>query len=218
MKCFIGFVAEKESGKTTTFDFIKDQIHEAQEIMLAEHLKESCAKVFKLPLINFESQKEKEKPLNPSIILNRKDIMELGLLFEIELTEEDISKHLNKELKTTRQVLQYVGTDIMRAIEDDIHLKWAMRRAPESNLYVITDIRFPNEFDFFCKYQNFFPFYIDRKKERVNNELTSHASESHIQELRKRCLAEIDNNHSLKDLKDQVESLIVPMVNRALKK
>ena len=214
MKVIIGLVAEKESGKTTTFNFIKAKLQDAVELMLAEHLKEVCAKVFKMEPIRFESQQEKKRLLEPAVTLTELQIVELGGLFELALPAEHVRKHIGKELKTTREILQYVGTDIMRAIDDDIHLKWAMRRAPLSNTYVVTDIRFPNEFEFFAKEPGFLPFSIDRKKDSLGDSSANHASETHIPELKKRCLGEIDNNGTVEQLKSQVDSLVVPHADR----
>lgn len=215
---FIGFIAEKESGKTTTFNYIKGQLPQAQEVMLAEHLKEACSKVFKMELYRMESQEEKKKLLTNPVVLTREDVVALGDFFEMEIPEAAIQTHIGKELKTTRQILQYVGTDILRSIEDDIHLKWAMKRAPKSEVYVVTDIRFPNEFDFFEKKEHFLPFYIDRQKNKTGDESANHSSETHIQELRTRCLGEIDNNRDLEFLRNQVEGYIVPLAERFLSK
>jgi hypothetical protein len=215
---FIGFIAEKESGKTTTFNFIKDQIPEAQEVMLAAHLKEACAKVFNMELYKLESQEERKRLLDPPIVLTKADVLELARLFEMDIPNDLVESHIGKELMNTRQILQYVGTDILRAVEDDIHLKWAMRRAPSSSVYVVTDIRFPNEFDFFAKKDNFESYYIERTKPTSKDEAANHASESHISTLRKRCKDEILNNSTLVDLKNQVEAKIVPKIRSLLSK
>lgn len=209
MAIFIGLVAEKESGKTTTFNFIKEGLPTAQEIMLAEHLKNVCAKVFKMDLYCFESQSEKKRILENPVILTRKNITDIVDLFELNISEEGILQHLGKELTTTRAILQYVGTDIVRAIEDDIHLKWAVRLAPKSDVYVITDIRFPNEFEFFNKKEGFLPFAIERGTRDQADVASHHASETYVASLKRRCLASIDNNGTLEHLKTQVCDLIV---------
>ena len=212
MKIIIGLVAEKESGKTTTFNLIKSELPSAQELMLAEHLKEVCAKVFNMDLNCFESQAEKKKVLSSPFVLTSIQIKSLANLFELSITDQQVDKHIGKTLTTTREVLQYVGTDIMRAIDDDIHLKWAMKRAPESDTYVVTDIRFPNEFDFFAKESGFLPFSIDRKKQDEFDSSSSHASETHIPNLKKRCLAELNNNGTIESLKHQIDKLVVSRV------
>jgi hypothetical protein len=214
MKIIIGLVAEKESGKTTTFNLIKEQLPSAQELMLAGHLKDVCAKVLNMDLYFFESQAEKEKLLSAPIVLTLSQIQEFARRFELVMSADQIQRHVGKSLPTTRKVLQYVGTDILRAVDDDIHLKWAMKLAPESDTYVVTDIRFPNEFNFFAKEPTFLPFSIDRKKEGDVTESASHASESHIPELKKRCLAELNNNGSLENLKDQVNSMVISAANQ----
>jgi hypothetical protein len=213
---FVGFVAEKESGKTTTFNFIKELLPQARELMLAEHLKETCAKAFNLSLAFLESQAERKKIFSDPIVLTRDHIKTISDSFEMTLSEQEVNKHVDFKLTTTRQILQYVGTDILRAVEDDIHLRWAMRRAPKADVYVVTDIRFPNEFAFFDNKDNFLPFYIERKKSTEADASAAHASETHIPNLRKLCLAEIINNGTLEDLKGQVKTLILPAVLGAL--
>jgi len=214
---FIGFIAEKESGKTTTFNFVKAYFPGATEIMLAQHLKEVCAKVTGLELFCFEDNSEKKKLLPKPIKLTREMIEDVFRLFELNPGEEAVEKHVGKELETTRRVLQYIGTDILRDVEDNIHLRWSMRRTKPAEIYVITDIRFQNEFAFFEKYPNFIPFYIDRSKSTAAGVGESHASESGIQNLRKLCLSEIDNNGDLDHLKDQIATKIVAMTKAILR-
>lgn len=214
MSIVIGLVAEKESGKTTSFNHIKSKIPEAQEVMLAEHLKNVCSQVFPVPKEDFESQQKKQMELSSPIILTEKHVRELFNLFELApKSTEDVQKHVGKKLSTPRQILQYVGTDVLRAVDSDIHLKWAMKIAPKSDVYVVTDIRFPNEFEFFKGQGKFISVFIDRSQLSKKDSASQHASEQHIQNMKKKCMIEIDNNsNNLADLLGQLDAHVIGYV------
>ena len=69
----VGLTGVKTSGKSTSFEFIKQICGDVQEVMIAKKLKQVCSKVFNLSSEHFESQNLKEKVLqNPAILTQEK--------------------------------------------------------------------------------------------------------------------------------------------------
>lgn len=204
----IGLIGNKESGKSTTARLIKEQFPTAQEVMLAGHLKRVLSEVFSLPLRIFEDQELKEKEILPNLILEKDIIQAIFKAFSMNLTEETLKKHLDKEFKTTRKIMQYVGTDVLRAIDPDIHLKWALKNV-EAPLLIISDIRFPNEFDYFKNNTLFLSVGISRIQ---NKEKDLHSSEIQIEKMIEGCDVILKNNKDLEFFKEQIKISVFPKI------
>jgi dephospho-CoA kinase len=216
MKVIIGLVAEKESGKTTAFNYIKGTIPGAEEIMIAGHLKNVCSRAFEIEPIRFETQEEKKRPLDAPIVMNRGHLDCIAKLFEIILDETMIQNHLGKRLATTREILQYVGTEVVRSADENIHLKWAMRNGSSASVLVVTDVRFPNEFEFFEKMDGFISVAINRPKESVDDASANHQSEAHIKDLQRRCSVLIYNDSTLAEFESRISRSVVGRVSKIL--
>jgi hypothetical protein len=212
----IGLIAGKASGKTTTFKLIKEFLPQARELMLAEHLKRATSQALAISPESVESQEEKERPFARPIALTLGHLIEVARIFEMRASEIATPRHVGRVLRTPREALQYIGTEVLRAAEPDVHLKWAMRLAPPSSAYVVTDIRFPNEFDFFYHgARPFLPFYIERGQAPAPG-ADGHASEAYALALKGRCLSSLDNNGSIESLRRQVEEKVVRLAKRRL--
>lgn len=196
----------KQSGKTTAFNTIKENFKNVEEIMLARKIKEVCAEVFGFDLASFEDGKIKEKELETPIYLS-KYLIEKVLDFYSDFFYSNnivvdynihIRKHIGVMLYTRRQILQYIGTELLRSIDKDIHCKSAVLGLKEGILYVVTDLRFVSEFDFFNNLQNikYYPFYIQNTKAELIACKDLHESEKQVFEVRKRCKM-IENNDSM---------------------
>jgi hypothetical protein len=198
----IGLIGAKQSGKTTTVKYIKQFYgsKNVNEIMLAGKLKKVCSKVFHTPPQCFEDQGLKEVPYEVPIRLDSE-------MVELIFLEYGVAGHLSVDslplLRTPRMVLQIVGTEILRSVDDKIHCKAAEECLNADQINVISDIRFVNEFDYFSKLPNckFTPLFIDRSKILKNSD--THSSELDIPRLKCRSIW-IDNNGALKALRARV--------------
>lgn len=135
-----------------------------KQLAFADNLKKMCMAVFGLSEFHVFTQQGKFKELNPQPVLNEANLQ--GILNWVkqthniddrnvvitQLREKYILeyKRLNHKFlsfKTPRELLQFVGTEICRALSPDYHaevLVYHLTKNPHQN-YIITDARFPNE-------------------------------------------------------------------------
>ncbi len=208
MKKIIGLTGVKGSGKTTTFNFIKQLCPAAIEIMIANKLKDVCAKVFNIPRIAFDDPKLKEVELSELVELDTDNISECIKLFNYTPDfDSHIRPHIGKVLVHPRQVAQYIGTEVLRSVDPVIHCKQATVGMPEDGIFVVTDIRFPNEYDFFANDSTceFHPFYV--KNTGAECAMDTHSSEAFILEIGKKCVT-LNNDGTIQELASRVEKLV----------
>lgn len=217
MRTIIGLTGVKGSGKTTCFNAIKKVYPEAREIMLAGRLKNACSEVFGIPRNHFDDPAVKEKELEKLVVLDEKNTAALIHFFgEQPDFDKHIRPHLNKVLHSPRQIAQYVGTEVLRRVDELIHCKGAVLDLPHEGVFVVTDIRFWNEYDFFDNNEEvrFFPFYISNYAAEAVASKDSHASEKYVLEIAKKC-QKIDNNGSLPEFEGRVLDA-VKFLNRGI--
>ena len=219
---FIGFTGVKRAGKTTAFTFIKDKYPEVREIALADKLKSASATIFGIPKSAFDAVNLKERELDVPVYLTSEAVSDLISYFGVTPDfEKHVRPHLNQILYTPRQIAQYVGTEILRNVDYDIHCKSVTSDLPEDGIFIVTDMRFPNEYDFFSlRYErDFYPYYICNNRAELGSRDDTHASEKHVFDIVKKC-HQIDNNGSLEDLRKNVlkefESVLELYKNKGL--
>lgn len=206
MRLFIGFTGVKQAGKTTAFNFLKEKYPTIREIPLAGRLKDTCAKVFDIPRNWFDDQDKKEAELEHPIYLNTERIEDLITTFGFTPQfDAHVRPHIGQVLDTPRRIAQYVGTDILRAVDSNVHCKGAMMDLPQDGVFVVTDMRFPDEYSFFQDNYGdaFYPFYIANLRAEANAKGDPHPSERYILEIAKKCVT-IDNNGSLESLNNAI--------------
>lgn len=105
-------------------------------------------------------------------------------------TYADGSANMNKQgtPQTRRQILQLVGTDLMRnQVNDDVWLQAALqttRAAPNVGLWIVTDARFVNEIDFLrANFENVLVVRLGRKGATEGTEAHNHISEMQSAEI-----------------------------------
>lgn len=142
-----GLTGFAKSGKSTVAEIFKD--FGAKEISFANHLKNTCSKTFNIDRIDFDSQDLKEIPFKKPIVFTESHLESVVGLFEVEVAFDGQFDHLiGTKLLTPRHVAQFVGTDILRAIDKNIHITTTMNQiAQKTGIFVVSDVRFPNEFD-----------------------------------------------------------------------
>lgn len=126
------FIGAAGAGKDTAAAAVLEAVPESRNLKFAAALKDVCSTVFGW---------DRER-------------LDLDLDYK-----ESVALYANGEpcfvkageAQTRRQVLQYLGTDVFRAMNDDVWLHAAMANVqaqPPAPLWVATDTRFVNEVDF----------------------------------------------------------------------
>jgi len=213
MKKIVAFCGVKRSGKTTAYESIKSNYPNVREITLAKKIKDVCSEIFDMDRESFDDQKLKEKKLETPFFLEESHLNAIlkayGLEENVQYTYfQNIRPHIGKVCYSRRELLQYVGTEVLRTVDSDIHCKAAIQDIPEDGLFIVTDLRFPNELKFFKNLNfEFYPFYIKREAAEVVALKDKHPSEQLVFETAKGCI-EILNNSDLLDFQIRVVELI----------
>ena len=215
MKTIIALTGVKTSGKSTAFNFVKEAYPEVREIQLAKRLKDACSDVLGIERDAFDNPAKKEVALETPVYLDQAKVESLIRYFGFEPDyDKHVRAHVGTVLETPRRAAQYVGTEILRAVDPDVHCKGSVLGLPEDGLFVVTDMRFLNEYDFFAKNYKFefFPFYIQSDRAEFNA-TDMHPSERQVLEVAKLC-KKLPNNGSMEDLKamvlEEISSVMEP--------
>jgi cytidylate kinase len=134
----IGIAGRKGSGKTT----IGKELLSCGYIRVsfADFLKETCSKLFNINIEKFYDALEKEKIFDVHCLWNIDKCMELS-----DLANLDLNFVVNKKLKNIREMLQFVGTDVLRKHDSNIHIRKTKERIANLEKCFFDDIRFSNE-------------------------------------------------------------------------
>jgi hypothetical protein len=209
MKTIIGIAGVKTSGKSTAANIIKEILknENVHESALADKLKNTCASVFNLERNQFDFQELKEVEFKEPMKLGVYEIGSILESFGIYMSTREIDSLftvVNMDLKSPRQIAQIVGTEILRTAGDaDVHCKNV--NVNDNGITIISDLRFPNEFEYFSKDpdSNFIPIYIQRDEAEQYVTEDSHPSEKCVFEFSGKCKT-INNNGSLEQLQYQI--------------
>ena len=221
----ISFTGPKGSGKDTCADLLKAEGISGGKISFAGPMRKMFCEIFELEPILFEDRELKEYPFDEPIELNSIALISvLGCMYEyIEPLEysrdqeeermifEGLKKH---KVYTPRELLQYVGTEIIRK---HINPAWHIEAAfspkgleglnPEG-IYCVTDARFPNEYQWLNNrfMLDFTGFYVDRPEAEETLKTATHDSELQVIEVRKLMNAEqvLDNSQDIEHLRKQI--------------
>lgn len=212
MEIIFSLIGAKGAGKTTAFNAITEVLS-VTEITFAKKLKDVSSKVLNIPRNYFDDQDLKEKELETPVYLNWDILDSIFFCFGVEVDyNKYIRPHIGKVLYTPRQIAQYIGTEVLRKFDINIHCIGALEDAKTLNnkVGVVTDMRFPNEFEYF-KNQNikFVPIYIKNRTAEVIAAKDPHPSEAHIQELGAKASYVVDNGFiSKSDFIKEIKALI----------
>lgn len=140
----LAFAGRKRSGKTTLAKLLQEE-ENAIIITIADFLKHLCC-----DLMNISYQELIEKKDNGYTF----DIIPDKRWFEIiskrtNINIEDVRKELeNKHITSIRELLQVIGTDVIRKYNENWHVNKMIEEIKSysnDKLIVIDDVRFPNE-------------------------------------------------------------------------
>ena len=152
-KQIIGFGGQKESGKSTAALVLKKKYGFA-EVSFAAPLKKVCAAAMGMTYATFDAPDKKDVPFEKPIRLGT---LLLNSLFEYlrlygpiseTQTEYMLCKGMNKVVSTPRELLQYVGTDLIRqCVDSNFWCRAFEKELKGHDKFVIPDLRFENERD-----------------------------------------------------------------------
>lgn len=218
MDIIIGLIGAKGAGKTTAFEAMAE-VTEVTEITLADKLKNVCSEVFEIPRDAFDNHAVKEKLMDPPIFFTAEMVASCYNAFNINPLQGEEGRivdharfHVGQVFHTPRQIAQYVGTEVLRTLEPDVHCINAIK-GKEGRIGVVTDIRFPNELAFFeenCP--NFIPVYLKNTGAEVKASGDSHASEAHLQTLARKSQIMLENEGPIHRFREQVRGFINKVV------
>lgn len=166
-KCLV-LIGQAGAGKDTVADMILDmrQSPRPRAFRFSQPLKDAVAGIF-----GWSSQM-------------------LGVLaYKEERFDKPMKTLDGRNLWTRREVLQYVGTDVFRTMDADVWITAALRAANsqanafDTNGFICTDCRFPNELEALMKH--FGSTYVVKlvKVGGTQTEASTHASETEIAKL-----------------------------------
>lgn len=166
----IGLAGRKESGKTELALICNEYGYKT--ISFATPLKTLIANLLGITI----KQVNELKNANNTYVLQNMDLMFLSKETNIplEIVKEKCGE---KSFKNTRELMQYIGTDLIREYNPD----WHVDKTKETILlnkeqkYVIDDVRFPNERKMIEELGGTCWFIIRPKLDNVSNHLSETA-------------------------------------------
>lgn len=178
-KKIIAFAGRQRSGKTQLAKLLETE-DGAQIITIAKYLKRLCCDILDIETIDKLNYLKDNK-----IKINVKPTSQWVTKIS-EATGID-SNHINKELNNVslivdiRQMLQVIGTDIIRKYKPDWHIMQLKKeiRETKSSLIVIDDVRFPNEYDAITRLGGRI-FFIIRTADITDKMISNHESETSL--------------------------------------
>ena len=203
----MAFTGVKGSGKTTASGFLKELCPKVTEITLAKRLKDAASLALNVDRNSMDDPKVKEKEMPEPVYLDEVNVRKIFDFFQVTPDyDKHIRPHIGKVLHTFRQVGQYVGTEILRNFDEDIHCKGACIDVKQDGIYVVTDMRFIGEYDYFKRNytDSFHPFYIQNHLAEVK--IDNHPSERQVLEVAKLC-QKVTNNGTMDDLKRRISEI-----------
>lgn len=206
----ISLSGKKGSGKDTVALMFKELLpkygtKEIQIVGFADKLKKVCADALEINSRYFNDLKELKWPRAVKLQKRQgRKIMD-GYNILDHRVELILFEHLPAFLGSGREMLQFVGTDLLRSVDDQIHLK-NLPVAKTHIATVVTDARFPNEIEYLEMKsvetnQKYLSIYIDRPGLPEDG----HASEQLDPKL---CDITIKNEKGLEELKAGVATII----------
>ncbi len=173
MNKIIALAGRKGSGKSEISKVLLQEGFE--KISFADWMKIKLSDFFKIDSDYFYNSKYKELPLSS---LNLENIIwdeKLAKQFS-SFIKEDFNTSKYREITSLRDLMQFVGTDLLRAKDDLFHVKKTFASLDQNKKYVCDDLRFTNELQYLQSIgSSFKPFYVLRPFNWSN--ISNHSSE-----------------------------------------
>lgn len=206
----IGLAGKKGSGKNTVSKILHKHGFTNAETSFAYNLKQVCSKVFNMDPAIFYSQEAKESRFKEPLVITSGHVNHIFsiclTIHPFKLVNYDLKMLEGTELNSPREILQFVGTSIIRNLIDE---KWHIHAClsnihPKDNI-CITDVRFLNEYYELCNKKDSLIIYVKRETEFKDD----HISETEVEKiLSMPCVKVLDNLGSLDNLEGAVLDLM----------
>lgn len=206
----VAFCGAKESGKSTSAQIFRELSNQkTSEVAFAGHLKSTCSRVFNIEMKYFLDTKLKESELENYVRLSKEYVEAIFKEFDIKEYDHDkhVRPHTGQVFDTPRKLLQYVGTELLHPLDKLIHVNITLKNIDQDSVTLVTDLRFPQEFDALYGREDFLPIYVSNMKAENAAAADSHASERGWQQFKDRCYV-LNNNGNLTDLTEGIKNLI----------
>lgn len=151
---FLSISGRQQSGKTSMSNMMRE-IFKFKKGSMADGLKDYLSQLYDWNLTDLNTEEGKSSILPYPVTWDEKSCSKLSKIINIHIPFEE-----KKELNTRREALQYIGTNILRKLDPDFHIKEFEKRY-KSGKIVCDDVRFQNELNFF-KSKNAFCTFIFR--------------------------------------------------------
>lgn len=211
----IVFVGPRNSGKDTCASIVQE-MGAGPTVKFAGPLKSICSNLFGIPLADFEDATKKEAAGEYRITSLTVGSLAYSMQAWVPMTQKEerdalraFANHVGTILSTPRQVLQYVGTEMIRAVDGDWHCKAAFSGVSGdlTDDFVVTDCRFPNEYDFLVKNHAPTFYYVERPLAEAQLNAATHASELEILKVREKIGNVIHNTGTVDDLRAMLQQI-----------
>lgn len=208
----IGICGIKGAGKDTAFDLLKVHFPLIKKVSFAGKLKQVCKEVLGLTEFQITDRRAKEAYLKDPIYLSASVLEEVIEAFGETsniIYDKHVRPHVGITLDTPRRVLQYVGTEVLRGVRDNIHAYNLLIQLKDSEgTYFITDLRFLDEYQLFSDNfkEDFEVWYINNKKAEMNSLKDLHPSERGFLQIKNKAIL-VNNNGDLRDFEKTLLTL-----------
>jgi len=167
----IAFGGRLGSGKTIlSSGLLKDGFI---KIAFADYLKNLIAKTYNFDVSMLQNPIGKSEELTTPLIWNKEIAKKLFNFAEISNFNYDIE---NCQFNTRRDAAQYIGTNILRAYDNEFHIKKTFASLKHGSDYVCDDVRFDDELHA-LKQMGAKCYYILRPS---NFQISNHSSETSL--------------------------------------
>lgn len=221
MKKILLISGRMRSGKNQFADYLAEECVKAglkvSQDLFASNLKDWSSHDFKLLASTLKSLGDAMKNEVVGLRANRStygipdDGVHNNLIKLIDQLTLSKDNFYENKTNISRSLLQIYGTEIFRQRVDDLYwIKLTQKRikASESDVIIITDVRFPNEIDFIANCDDYetYSIRINRLMDRNSRE-NEHSSETSLDKYEQFSYT-IENNLTLADLKICAKTLL----------
>ena len=145
----LGFSGKALSGKDSAADYLIYQYGWDKKTGFAYNLKEACSIIFSRDLTMFTTQEGKSHTFTSPIEVDYKLIKGvvgwMQRTHSVAIDDIDYRSLLGKKLYTPRDILQFVGTEVMRSYIVNYHIDVVVNSLSSADKVVVADVRFENE-------------------------------------------------------------------------
>lgn len=208
MKDIIAISGYSGSGKARATQIALSLFPQAVQLNFGSHLKDILSQSFEIDLLYFNLSQVKDRDFEDPIYLTAEMLDKTLRLYGIEAEYHDFKKFIGKMIYTPRELMEFMGTEVLRSFDPEIHITTAFRVAPKADQYIIGDLRFLVELEYLrANSKTLQVLHVDN--EQANNAAAKRKSiaEREISKISKIAL-HVDNNGTEESFRYNIEKFI----------